>query len=365
MTPCEIIPLWGARSSRNQGAASFRYEGRHHPGIGGRLPQESAAMTSSDPNRPNAHPDGPAAWAIARAAYDDWQAKCEAEGKRPSRIAEGTLAATFSEYRQTQEWAGKAVRTREEWNRCWALIGPALGPCRPPTVPLAQISTFRRMVEANVSLREAHRCIKIWRALWRVAAALKYCQRDADPSLGVPSSRSPDRPFGSTARSCGFARGAWRAGYKGLAALMAVAWEHEPLVSRRALLEARRPPRVHVRRRAGPRHRPSSHWNAQPGFLVGARRLFVRARRRCRVDGSDLPQSIRPRLFEGHARRRFSRCARVRLWAQRAPHAHRFPPISDRRGNLRRCRSRADHSQNGEPVRQVRIPQESRNGQQS
>ena len=32
----------GARSSRNRGAASFRYEGRHHPGIGGRLPQESA-----------------------------------------------------------------------------------------------------------------------------------------------------------------------------------------------------------------------------------------------------------------------------------------------------------------------------------
>jgi hypothetical protein len=35
MTPGGIIPLWGARSSRNQGAASFRYEGRHHPGIGG------------------------------------------------------------------------------------------------------------------------------------------------------------------------------------------------------------------------------------------------------------------------------------------------------------------------------------------
>src|ERR1700722_3536863 len=40
--PGGIIPLWGARSSRNRGAASFRYEGRHHPGIGGRLPQESA-----------------------------------------------------------------------------------------------------------------------------------------------------------------------------------------------------------------------------------------------------------------------------------------------------------------------------------
>jgi transposase len=42
MIPGGIIPLWGARSSRNRGAASFRYEGRHHPGIEGRLPQESA-----------------------------------------------------------------------------------------------------------------------------------------------------------------------------------------------------------------------------------------------------------------------------------------------------------------------------------
>ena len=53
------------------------------------------------------------------------------------------------------------------------------------TVTLAQISSFRRMVVATVSLREAHRRIKIWRVLWRVSAALKYCQRDADPSLGV------------------------------------------------------------------------------------------------------------------------------------------------------------------------------------
>ena len=73
--------------------------------------------------------DGPAAWAIARTAYDDWQVKCEAEEKRPDRIAEGTLAAAFAEYRQTQEWAVKAVRTREEWERCWAAIGPAFGPC--------------------------------------------------------------------------------------------------------------------------------------------------------------------------------------------------------------------------------------------
>jgi Alpha amylase, catalytic domain len=46
MIPGGIIPLWGARSSRNRGAASFRYKGRHHPGIEGRLPQESAEMVA-------------------------------------------------------------------------------------------------------------------------------------------------------------------------------------------------------------------------------------------------------------------------------------------------------------------------------
>jgi hypothetical protein len=79
----------------------------------------------------------------SRAAYDDWQAKRQDDEERPSRIAEGTLAAAFSEYRQTQEWAAKAVRTREEWERCWAVMGPAIGPCRPMTVTLAQVTTFR------------------------------------------------------------------------------------------------------------------------------------------------------------------------------------------------------------------------------
>jgi hypothetical protein len=143
---------------------------------------------------------------------------CSGEQQRPSRIAEGTLAAAFAEYRQTQEWAVKAARTREKWERCWAVIGPAFGPCCPMTVTLAQISTFRRMVEANVGLREAHRCMKIWRALCRIAAALKYWPRDADPSLGVRNVEpKPRQSVGSMARSCASAKGlggqdirAWR-----------------------------------------------------------------------------------------------------------------------------------------------------------
>jgi hypothetical protein len=41
------------------------------------------------------------------------------------------------------------------------------------------------VIEETVSLREAHRCVKIWRAMWKITAALGYCERDADRSLGV------------------------------------------------------------------------------------------------------------------------------------------------------------------------------------
>jgi hypothetical protein len=38
----------------------------------------------------------------------------------------------------------------------------------------------------TIGVREAHRTMKIWRALWRVAGSLKYGNRDEDPSLGIP-----------------------------------------------------------------------------------------------------------------------------------------------------------------------------------
>jgi hypothetical protein len=62
---------------------------------------------------------------------------------------------------------------------------------------MAQRSEFRETIKENVSPREAHRCTKIWRALWNVMVALKYCQ-GADPSRGFES-------FGSSLRSVSFA----------------------------------------------------------------------------------------------------------------------------------------------------------------
>ena len=89
---------------------------------------------------------------------------------------------------------------------------------------LEHISGFREVVERNISRREAHRVIKIWRALWRVSAAMGYCQRDADPSLGVRN-KEPERrsELWSYREAALLVNGAWRAGYRGLAAAVAVA----------------------------------------------------------------------------------------------------------------------------------------------
>jgi hypothetical protein len=171
-------------------------------------------------------PDGPAAWAKAQAQNAAW-ARLKNRPVAPSRLAPpGSLDEAFRRYRATEEWRSKAPRTQEEWERAWARIGPIFGPLPPTAVEMEMISRFRAGVERRVSRREAHRCIKIWRALWRVAAALGYCPRDADPSLGVRN-RTPARreALWTHEEARRLVKAAWRAGYRGLAALVAVAWD--------------------------------------------------------------------------------------------------------------------------------------------
>jgi hypothetical protein len=185
--------------------------------------------------------DGPDAWAIAEEWNRRWQAvkrgeapspaMAAAENLSPERAEELTvypprsLGEAFRRYRRTDEWARKAPRTREDWFRGWKRIKPVFGDCDPRTVTLENISAWRKAIEETVSLREAHRCLKIWRALWKVTAALGYCHRDADPSLGVRNRAAPGRSEtwteGEVVR---LFKQAWRGGYHGLAAVIAVAW---------------------------------------------------------------------------------------------------------------------------------------------
>lgn len=172
-------------------------------------------------------PDGPEAWSMAHARNKEWLAiKTKTRAKVTSLAPAGSLDEAFRRYRSTDEWSHKAPRTQEEWERAWAHIRPIFGDCAPATITLELIDRFRANIERKVSLREAHRCIKIWRALWRVAAALGYCQRDADPSLGIRNHEPPRRQAVWTYPEIRvLVKVAWRSGYHGLAAAMAVAWD--------------------------------------------------------------------------------------------------------------------------------------------
>ena len=175
-------------------------------------------------------PDGPEAWQKVAQCNARWE-KYKATARNVQIIPGmpfGSLAEVFQGYRGTGEWTMKAPGTREEWLRAWRHIEPVFGDVRPRTVTLTHMSDFRAMVERKVSRREAHRVIKVWRALWRVAAAMGYCGKDEDPSQGVRNLQpEPRKAFWNYSEAIKLAKGAWRAGYYGLAAAIAVTWDSQ------------------------------------------------------------------------------------------------------------------------------------------
>lgn len=188
-------------------------------------------------------PDGPDAWAIAEGWARKWAAVRIGREEAPVAVVagratpeqaesaivypRGSVGEAFARYRRTDQWGKvKKPATRDDWWRGWKRIKPFFGDVRPATVTFEQTDAWRAYVEERHGLREAHRAMKIWRALWKVMAAMKLCERDADPSLGVRNraagGRSATWSEGEVVR---LAKAAWRSGYRGLAAAIAVAWD--------------------------------------------------------------------------------------------------------------------------------------------
>lgn len=189
-------------------------------------------------------PDGPEAWRVAATWAARWQRA--RTGQEPDPTLErrpatdhdavyalrswprGSLGEAFGRYRRTEEWRRKAPATRAEWDRAWSRVEPILGDVAPATVSLEDISALRLHIEQSVSLREAHRVVKVWRALWKAAAAMHYCERDADPSLGVRNSAAKGRTSTWTeGEAVRLVKVAWRTGHRGLAAALAVMWDSQ------------------------------------------------------------------------------------------------------------------------------------------
>jgi len=192
--------------------------------------QPNATMRSAGFRPVACGPDGPSAWAKAEALNSRWDQR-SSQPQSPIVAPEvvtwpqGSIGEALDIYRSTNEWAKKAPRTREDWERAWKYIGSTFGRVTPVSVTMPAISLWRQTIEDDVSLREAHRAMKIWRALWRVMVALKYAAGD-DPSLAVrntePKGRNQTWSEGEAVR---LVKRALRMEYFGLAAALACMWD--------------------------------------------------------------------------------------------------------------------------------------------
>jgi hypothetical protein len=172
-------------------------------------------------------PDGPDAWRKAQEWTNRWRSyRLSAKMPTLPRWPVGSIGDAFDRYRSTDTWARKAPRTREDWGRGWRRIQAVFGDCDPSTVTLETLDAWYSAMLADLGVREAHRAMKIWRALWQVCGAFKLCDPQSDPSWGIrritPKGRSATWTEGEIVR---LVKGAWRSGYHGLAVIIAIAWD--------------------------------------------------------------------------------------------------------------------------------------------
>jgi len=137
---------------------------------------------------------------------------------------------------RSSEWAAKGIRRtkeqekRDDWPRAWKWLDPVFGDRDPKTVMPEALLALRSKVAERVSLTEAHRVIKVWRALWKKLEAFGYCaDRDgprSDPSLAFSNmAPNPRQDVWQHHEVVMLVDHAWAHGKRGLAALMAVIWD--------------------------------------------------------------------------------------------------------------------------------------------
>jgi hypothetical protein len=146
------------------------------------------------------------------------------EMRKAERLAKGDIWTTEQE-------------KRDSWPRAWKWL-KQFGDYDPRTI---EPEHFLRIdfvigepkglvpdIEAKVSVTERHMVIKVWRALWKRMAGMKYCELGADPSKNFRNTPPKPRDQVWYRREVHkLVQVAWRNEYYGLAALMAVAWDSQ------------------------------------------------------------------------------------------------------------------------------------------
>ncbi|MBZ9904773.1 hypothetical protein LB557_01965 [Mesorhizobium sp. BR115XR7A] len=171
--------------------------------------------------------DGPQAWAVAQEWEGRWQrARKGLEASLRKVYPRNSVGHAFERFRLTNEWARKPVRTREDWDRGWRYIEPVFGDLNPSVITLEMLDRWYSKWTSVKGVGEAGRAMKTWRALYNVMAAMKLCPAQQDPSLAIRKTSVPGRRETWTeGEAVRIVKGAWRAGYRGLACIVAVAWD--------------------------------------------------------------------------------------------------------------------------------------------
>src|SRR5262249_30771028 len=134
------------------------------------------------------------------AEWDRWRRGLPEPRAERLRYPHGSIGEAYERVMQLREAERKSKgikwtreqSSRDDWPRAWRWIEPLFGDCNPRTVTPEQligepsrtnVLGLRPLVSAKVSESEAHRVIKVWRALWKMMAVFGYCERHRDPSL--------------------------------------------------------------------------------------------------------------------------------------------------------------------------------------
>jgi len=185
-------------------------------------------------------PDGPDAWAIAVAWNARWQAvrkgnvpplvnvdqlthdQAEAARYYPA----GSVGAAFQVYLRTPEWAARAQLTRDKiWWPAWFRILDMWGDVAPDTIKFEMMSRWRASLERRHGRGITNKTLKVWRAFWKIMLGMKVAHT-ADPTTGIRILAPPPRwQSWSEGEAVRLVKAAWRAGYQGLACIIAVAWD--------------------------------------------------------------------------------------------------------------------------------------------
>lgn len=142
---------------------------------------------------PASQPLGPAGESAMQAAIG-WNAKWDKRHEKPQRKAAypvGTLGHFYERFQATTAWRIMEARTHEDYERAWPLIEKRFGQTLVTKISADDSERFHAELhpahnaKSTVSANEAHRTLKIWRAL--LNALVSYELRVTAPIGRVPN----------------------------------------------------------------------------------------------------------------------------------------------------------------------------------